>query len=102
MRESRPHAHDDDRDGAPAGSLVGSRAGVARARRTTIRAPIEMTRPHNRDADDAPSVYARLAAQIDIVERARPVPGWVPWVGRAVAIAIIVVAVVGVVWGHGG
>ncbi len=72
------------------------------ARRTASRTPIEMTRPHNRDADDAPSVYARLAAQIDIAERARPVPGWVPWVGRAVAVAIIVVAVVGVVWGHGG
>jgi hypothetical protein len=73
---------------------------MARACRTAIRTPIEMTRPHNRAADDAPSVYARLAAQSDIVEHTRPVPGWIRWVGRAVAVAIVVVAVIGVIWGH--
>ena len=75
---------------------------MAVVRRAAIRTPIEMNRPDTPDADDAPSVYARLAAQSDIVERARPVPAWIRWVGRGVAVAIVVVAIVGVIWGHTG
>ncbi len=75
---------------------------MADVRRAAIRTPIEMIRPDTPDPDDAPSVYARLAAQTDIVERALPVPEWIRWFGRVVAVAIVVVALVGVIWGHAG
>jgi hypothetical protein len=58
-----------------------------------------MTRPDDRADDDAPTVYARLAAQTEVFTRTRPVAPVTRWVGRAIVAAILVAVVIGVTVG---
>jgi hypothetical protein len=58
--------------------------------------PTTMARPDNRSGDRRPAVYARLAAQVDRPDELRAPAPWVRWVGWALAIAMVVVAMVAV------
>ena len=58
-----------------------------------------MTRSDDRVPDDAPSVYARLAAQAEVFTATRPVSRWTPWVGRLIVVAILVTVVAAVTIG---
>lgn len=62
-------------------------------------APTEMTRPDHRTPNGKPSVYARLAAQVDLPEVERPVPAWSHWAGRVLVAAILVMVVIVVTQG---
>lgn len=55
---------------------------------------------HNGERTERPGVYARLAEEAEVREIVRTPPRWIPWAGRALALALAAGVIAGALQVH--